>query len=87
MVIYLKTEKITQKQVESLKKTLSGVKKKIEWQKIDYEVGRGIIKKNKCCLWTNEGYRIDISIKGKNIVVSQSERKDAEYFKIKNKMM
>ncbi len=79
----MKTAKITKEQVKSLKKSLAGVNKNIDWQNIDYEVGRGIIKKNKYCLWTTDGYRIDVSIKGTNIVVSQSERKDPEYFNLK----
>ena len=85
MVIIMKTEKITKKQVKSLRKSLAGTKKKIDWNRIDYEVGRGIISKTKYCLWTDEGYRIDISVKKRGIVVSQSERKDPEYFEMKGK--
>jgi len=81
----MKTAPITREQVKSLKTTLAGVRKKIDWNRIDYEVGRGIVSKEKYCLWTDEGYRIDISVKGRGIVVSQSERKDPEYFKLANK--
>lgn len=81
----MKTEAITKKQVNSLRKTLAGTKKTVDWKDIDYDVGRGIINKTKYCLWTNEGYRIDISVKKSGIVVSQSERKDPKYFDLKNK--
>jgi len=81
----MRTEPITKKQVKSLRKTLAGVKKKIDWNKIDYDVGRGVINRTKYCLWTKEGYRIEISVKNSGIVVSQSERKDPEYFKLADK--
>lgn len=83
----MRTEAITKEQVLSLRKTLAGVglRKKIDWDGIDYNVGRGIINKTKYCLWTVEGYRIDISVKGGGIVVSQSQRKDPAYFKLANK--
>ena len=81
----MRTEPIIKKQVKSLRKTLAGVKKKIDWDKIDYDVGRGVINKTKYCLWTKEGNRIEISVKSRGIVVSQSERKDPEYFKLVNK--
>ncbi len=82
----MKTEPVTKKQILSLRKTLAGIglKKKIDWDRIDYDVGRGIVNKKKYCLWTDEGYRIDISVGG-GIVVSQSKRKDPEYFKLANK--
>lgn len=79
----MKTATITKKQVNSLKKTFAGTKKNIDWKKIDYDVGRGIISKTKYCLWTTQGYRIDISVKKKGVVISQSERKDPEYFELK----
>lgn len=79
----MKTQPITKEQIDSLRKTLSGTKKNIKWKDIDYEVGRGIINKKKYCLWTNEGYRIDISVTSQGIKVSQSERKDPEYFELK----
>ena len=81
----MRTEDITKEQVKSLRKSLAGAQKKIDWKDIDYDVGRGIINKTKYCLWTNEGYRIDISVKAGGVVVSQSERKDPEYFNLANK--
>lgn len=79
----MKIEPITKKQVKQLRKKLSGVKRSIDWNKIDYDVGRGVINRTKYCLWTEEGYRIEISVKRGGIVVSQSERKDPEYFNLK----
>ncbi|MFW6035855.1 MAG: hypothetical protein ACOCRZ_06330 [Halothermotrichaceae bacterium] len=79
----MKTEAISKEQVKSLRKTLAGVKKSIDWDKIDYKVGRGIVNKTKYCLWTVEGYRISISVTGRGVVVSQSKRKDPEYTKLK----
>jgi len=81
----MKTKPITKEQINSLRKTLAGTKKNIKWKDIDYDVGRGIISNEKYCLWTKEGYRIDISVTNKGVVVSQSERKDPEYFNLKNK--
>ncbi len=81
----MKTEPITKAQVKSLRKTLAGMQRKINWNRIDYDVGRGVINKTKYCLWTDEGYRIDISVKDGGITVSQSERKDPEYFKLASK--
>lgn len=81
----MKTKPITKEQINSLRKTLAGTKKNIKWKDIDYDVGRGIINKEKYCLWTKQGYRIDISVTNKGVVVSQSERKDPEYFNLKNK--
>ncbi|MFW6022788.1 MAG: hypothetical protein ACOCQW_04655 [Halanaerobiaceae bacterium] len=81
----MKTLPITKEQILSLRKKLAGAKKKIDWDNIDYNVGRGIISKTKYCLWTIDGYRVDISVTGMNIIISQSERKDDEYFKLKNK--
>jgi len=82
MVNTMKTESITKEQVLTLRKALAGVKKKIDWDNIDYNVGRGIVNKKKYCLWTKEGYRIEFSVKGRSILVSQSERKDPEYFRL-----
>ena len=66
-----------------LRKKLAGVQKNIDWSKIDYDKGRGVINKKKYCLWTTDGYRIDISVSARGINVSKSERKDPEYSKDK----
>lgn len=79
----MKTEPISKEQVISLRKALTGIKKSIDWDKIDYAVGRGIVNKTKYCLWTVDGNRIDISVTGRGIVVSQSKREDPEYFKLR----
>ena len=85
MKLQMRTEPITKKQVKSLRKKLAGTQKSIDWNKIDYDVGRGIVSSKKYCLWTDEGYRIDISVNNSGITVSQSERKDPEYFNLANK--
>ena len=72
----MRTEPITKKQVNLLRKKLSGTQKNINWNKIDYDKGRGVINKKKYCLWTTDGSRIDISVSGKGITVSKSERND-----------
>ncbi|MFP4662492.1 MAG: hypothetical protein ACLFPF_09885 [Halanaerobiales bacterium] len=82
----MRIEAITREQVMSLRKTLSGVKKTIEWDKIDYELGRGVVNKTKYCLWTTEGKRIEISVTGRGINISQSEREDPEYIKLKSEV-
>ncbi|MFW6309074.1 MAG: hypothetical protein ACOC1S_03565 [bacterium] len=79
----MRTEPITKKQINLLRKKLSGVNKNIDWNKIDYNFGRGVINKTKYCLWTEDGYRIDISVTARGITVSQSERKDPEYLENK----
>jgi hypothetical protein len=83
----MKTKKVTKDQVKSLRKALGGVgsRKKIDWNKIDYNVGRGVISDKKYCLWTDEGFKITVSVfKDGGIAVSQSKRKDPEYFKLIN---
>lgn len=79
----MKTEPISKEQVKLLRKSLGGIKRNIDWDKIDYNVGRGIVNKTKYCLWTIDGNRIEISVTGKGIVVSQSKREDPEYYKLK----
>lgn len=83
----MRTEPISKEQVKGVQKSLSASKKKISWNDIDYDVGRGVISKTKYCLWTKEGYRIEISVSGGNVTISQWDRKDPEYFKLAGKEM
>ncbi|MFN2364044.1 MAG: hypothetical protein ABR596_07090 [Halarsenatibacteraceae bacterium] len=83
----MRTEPISKEQVKGVQKSLSASKKKISWNDIDYDVGRGVISKTKYCLWTEEGYRIEISVSGGKVTISQWDRKDPEYFKLAEKDM
>ncbi|MFW6029520.1 MAG: hypothetical protein ACOCRO_04630 [Halanaerobiales bacterium] len=77
----MKIESISKEQIKSLRKTLAGIKKKIDWDEIDYDAGRGVVSKTKYCLWTKKGYRIEISVQGRGVIVTQTERKDPNYLK------
>ncbi|MBF8437286.1 hypothetical protein I0Q91_09365 [Halanaerobiaceae bacterium Z-7014] len=83
----MRTEPISKEQVKKLQKSLSASQKKISWNDIDYDVGRGVISRTKYCLWTEEGYRIEISVKSRQVTISQWDRKDPEYFKMTGKEM
>lgn len=81
----MRIEPVSKEQVKAVQKSLSASKKKISWNDIDYDVGRGVISRTKYCLWTKEGYRIEISVKSGQVTISQWERKDPEYFKLTGK--
>lgn len=83
MMHNMRTEPFSKEQLIALRKSLAGIKKSIDWDEIDYEVGRGVVNKTKYCLWTVNGNRIEISVTGRGITVSQSKREDPEYFKLK----
>lgn len=82
----LETEPITKEQVLSLRKAINsrGSEIIIDWEKIDYEVGRGILDDKNHCLWTTDGYRIEVNVLDTGgLIISQSEEVDPNYKKLK----
>lgn len=84
----MKTEPVTKQQVKSLRKALYSLGSEIviDWEKIDYEVGRGVIGEKEHCLWTKEGKRINVNIGDHGtIIVKQSKEIDPLYEELKAK--
>ncbi len=71
-------EKITENQVKALIKCVGFGAIIIDWNDIDYELGRGI-KENGHCLFNKDGRRIDIGGYGFGLIVSQTREPDPEY--------
>ena len=84
----MKTERVLKVQVEALKLLIGIGAAIIDWDNIDYDIGRGILEGDDRCLWTKDGDRITIEItRDGGLLVSRANGPDPVYFDLKLKAM
>lgn len=72
-------EAVTKKQVEHLARFLGIGAMLIDFDKIDYSMGRGILEGSNRCLWTKAGQRITISLSSDGgVIAGQAKEPDTE---------
>jgi hypothetical protein len=74
----MKFEPVTKKQVAALIKAVGFGAIVIDWNDIDYDLGRGI-KKDGHCLFLTNGRRIDIGGYEYGLILSQTKEPDPLY--------
>ncbi len=83
-----KLEKFNEKRVEDLKAFLGVAAEHFDWDKIDYDFGRGVFKRDirSRCFWNKEGIRTDVIVDEKGrIVIHQGMKPDKFYLQKKQK--
>lgn len=77
-----KRERFNEKRVEDLKTFLGLAAEHFEWDKIDYNFGRGVFKRDvrSRCFWTNEGIRTDVIVGEDGRIVIHQGMKPDEYY-------
>lgn len=74
----MKIEPVTKEQVEALVNAVGPIAAMISGlYKVDLSRGRGVLKKYKHCLWTDDGRRITVNVDG-GIVASTAKEQDPD---------
>ena len=74
----MKFEPVTEKQVKTLIRMAGTGAIVIDWNDIDYDLGRGI-KEEGHCLFNTDGRRIDIGGYSVGLIISQTREPDPMY--------
>ena len=84
----MKTEPLTKAQVKALISMTGFGAMIIDWNDIDYDIGRGVKDGNDRCIWNKDGRRIDITITDDGgCIVSQTKEPDPDYHKIREELL
>jgi len=81
-------ESFTKNQVRALIRCLGLGAMLMDWDKLDYEVGRGILEGESRCLWTTDGHRITITVcRDSGFIAGQSNEPDPLYTELRNALV